>query len=91
VEAEGGRDGRPAAVRVEAVTVPHEGWGMGGGVVSTAAPAAEAARRLLAGADTPVGVVAPERAFEPAGFLAALAGTGCRVEVLDPWPGVRRT
>ncbi|MGH9043163.1 MAG: saccharopine dehydrogenase family protein [Acidimicrobiia bacterium] len=83
VEAEGKRDGRPAAVRVESVTTPHEVWGMGGGVVSTAAPAAEAARRLLAGAEVPAGVVAPEQAFEAEGFLAALADAGCRVTVHD--------
>jgi saccharopine dehydrogenase (NAD+, L-lysine-forming) len=76
VEASGGS----RTVRIEAVTVPHERWGFGGGVVSTAAPAAEAARRLLAGAVSGPGTLPPERAFtDPAGFLEALAATGCTV------------
>jgi lysine 6-dehydrogenase len=76
-----GADGEPLAVRVAAVTVPHERWGLGGGVVSTAAPAAEAARRLLAGSVAGPGVLPPERAFDPATFLAALAATGCSITV----------
>jgi saccharopine dehydrogenase-like NADP-dependent oxidoreductase len=80
-----GRDG-PARVRAAAVTVPHEAWGLGGGVVSTAAPAAEAARRLLRGSVAGVGVLAPERAFEPGPFLTALAPTGCTVTVADLAP-----
>jgi saccharopine dehydrogenase (NAD+, L-lysine-forming) len=78
VEAQGaGPDG---VVRVAAVTVPHQRWGLGGGVVSTAAPAAEAARRLLCG-DVPTGVLPPEQAFDPEPFLAALTPTGCTVTV----------
>ena len=38
------------AVRVRAVTEPIERWGLGGGIVSTAAPAAAAVRLLAAGA-----------------------------------------
>jgi saccharopine dehydrogenase (NAD+, L-lysine-forming) len=79
VEAEGIADGRPATVRVTAVTVPHDRWGLGGGVVSTAAPAAEAARRLVRGEVARPGVLAPEQAFEVTPFLDALAATGCTV------------
>jgi saccharopine dehydrogenase-like NADP-dependent oxidoreductase len=81
VDAEGTRAGAPAGVRAVAVTVPHDRWGLGGGVVSTAAPAAEAARRLLRGEVDGVGVLAPERAFPAGPFLAALAATGCTVTV----------
>jgi hypothetical protein len=77
-----GSDGA-ASVRAAAVTVPHEAWGLGGGVVSTAGPAAEAARRLVQGAVAGAGVLAPERAFEPGPFLDALAPTGCTVTVTD--------
>jgi hypothetical protein len=76
-----GPGGSAAAVRVAAVTVPHERWGLGGGVVSTAAPAAEAACRLLAGEARRTGVVAPEQAFDAEPFLDALAATGCTVTV----------
>ncbi|MGH9112348.1 MAG: hypothetical protein ACRDZN_08630 [Acidimicrobiales bacterium] len=69
----------PPSNRTTAVTVPHDRWGLGGGVVSTAAPAAEAARRLVRGDVTGVGVLAPERAFEAAPFLAALGATGCTI------------
>ena len=81
VDADGMAGGAPVRVRAAAVTVPHEAWGFGGGVVSTAAPAAEAARRLLRGEVSGHGVLAPERAFTAEPFLAALATTGCTVTV----------
>lgn len=79
VDAEGLAGGRPATVRATAVTVPHERWGLGGGVVSAAAPAAEAARRLVRGEVAGTGVLAPERAFEAEPFLDDLRATGCTV------------
>ena len=79
VDAEGVARGRPATVRATAVTVPHDRWGMGGGVVSTAAPAAEAARRLVRGEVAGTGVLAPEQAFEAEPFLDDLGATGCTV------------
>jgi hypothetical protein len=79
VDADGVAEGRPASVRAAAVTVPHDGWRLGGGVVSTAGPAAEAARRLARGEVAGAGVLAPERAFEAAPFLDALRATGCTV------------
>ena len=81
VDAEGVADGRPATVRATAVTVPHERWGLGGGVVSTAAPAAEAARRLGRGEVAGTGVLAPEQAFQAEPFLDALGATGCSVSL----------
>jgi lysine 6-dehydrogenase len=81
VDAEGESGGQRCRVRAAALTVPHDGWGFGGGVVSTAAPAAEAARRLLRGEVDGAGVLAPERAFRADPFLAALAATGCTVTV----------
>jgi hypothetical protein len=64
--------------------VPHDRWGLGGGVVSTAAPAAEAARRLGRGEVAGKGVLAPEQAFEAEPFLDALAATGCTVTCTGP-------
>jgi hypothetical protein len=57
---------------------------VGGGVVSTAAPAAEAARRLVRGAVAGAGVLAPERAFEAEPFLDVLGATGCKVTHTGP-------
>ena len=71
-------------MRVKAVTVPHERWGMGGEVVSTAAPAAEAARRLVRGEVAGTGVLAPEQAFEAEPFLDDLGATGCTVTRMGP-------
>ena len=84
VDAKGMKNGQPGAVRVEAVTMPHERWGIGGNVVSTAAPAAEVVRLLLQGALEATGVVAPEQVLDPAAFLAALTRTGCHVAAVGP-------
>jgi saccharopine dehydrogenase-like NADP-dependent oxidoreductase len=76
VDASGG--GR--SVRVRAVTEANPAWGLGGGVMSTAAPAA-AAVRLLAGARIDArGVVPPERCIEPAAMFAELERRGCVFE-----------
>ena len=77
VEASGG--GR--WVRVRAVTEPMDGWGLGGGVVSTAAPAAAAVRLLARGRIEARGVLAPERCIEPAEMFAELEQRGCRFEL----------
>jgi lysine 6-dehydrogenase len=77
VEASGG--GR--SVRVRAVTEPMDGWGLGGGVVSTAAPAAAAVRLLARGRIEARGVLAPERCIEPAEMFSELEQRGCRFEL----------
>ena len=84
VDARGMKNGEAAAVRVEAVTVAHARWGIGGNVVSTAAPAAEVARLLIQGALHATGVVAPEQVLDPATFMTALNRTGCRFSVVGP-------
>lgn len=83
VDAVGQRGGSAVTVRAAAVTVPHSGWGLGGGIVSTAGPAAEAARRLLRGDVARSGVLAPEAAFPAAAFLEALTRTGCTITVSE--------
>ena len=72
-------DGR--AVRVRAVTEPMETWGIGGGVVSTATPAAAAVRLLARGEITDRGVMPPESCVDPDALFAELEPRGCRVEV----------
>ena len=77
VEASGG--GR--SVRVRAVTEPKEAWGLGGGVVSTAAPAAAAVRLLARGGIDARGAVPPERCIEPTEMFAELESHGCTFEI----------
>jgi lysine 6-dehydrogenase len=72
-------DGR--AVRMRAVTEPHEEWGLGGGVVSTAAPAAAAVRLLARGRIGARGALPPERCIDPDEMFAELEARGCRFEL----------
>jgi lysine 6-dehydrogenase len=77
VEASGG--GR--SVRMRAVTEPHEEWGLGGGIVSTAAPAAAAVRLLARGSIAVRGALPPERCIDPVEMLAELESRGSRFEL----------
>jgi saccharopine dehydrogenase (NAD+, L-lysine-forming) len=67
------RDG--AAVTVRAVTRPH--FGLGGSVVSTAAPAAAAVRLLARGELSATGARPPERCIDPDAMFAELEARGC--------------
>jgi saccharopine dehydrogenase (NAD+, L-lysine-forming) len=66
-------------VRVRARTAPH--FGLGGGVVSTAAPIAAAVRLLARGAITARGVMAAERCIAPSELFAELEARGCSFSV----------
>jgi lysine 6-dehydrogenase len=77
IEAAGG--GR--FVRVRAVTRPVEDLGVGGGVASTAAPAAAAVRLLARGDLTTRGVHPPERCIDPDALFAELRLRGCEFDV----------
>jgi saccharopine dehydrogenase (NAD+, L-lysine-forming) len=72
---EAARDER--AVRVTAVTRPMADWGLGGGVVSTAAPAAAAVRLLARGRMAEHGVLPPERCIAPEDLFPQLERRGC--------------
>ena len=74
--AAGGRE-----VTVRALTRPSEEWGLGGGVVSTAAPAAAAVRLLARGRVPARGVLAPERALDPDDVFPELERRGCTFTV----------
>ena len=63
--------------RVSALTRPMPEWGLGGGVVSTAAPAAAAVRLLARGRITATGVHPPERCIEPDDLFAELERRAC--------------
>jgi saccharopine dehydrogenase (NAD+, L-lysine-forming) len=69
------------AARVRCVTVPHERWGLGGGVVSTATPAAAAVRLLAGGRVEARGVLAPEGCLDPEEMFRELERRGSRFEL----------
>ncbi len=71
------------SVRVSALTVPHLGWGLGGGIVSTATPAAAAVRLLARGEIDARGVHPPEACIDPDNLFAELAPRGCTFAVLS--------
>jgi saccharopine dehydrogenase (NAD+, L-lysine-forming) len=77
VEAEGA--GR--VVRVTAVTRAMEAWGLGGGVVSTAAPAAAAVRLLAHGRLEARGVLPPERCVHPDDLFPELIKRACEFTI----------
>lgn len=77
IEASAG--GRSA--RVRAVTRPHERWGLGGGIVSTAAPAAAAVRLLARGSIEARGALPPEGCIDPAEMFAELEERGATFEI----------
>ena len=74
-------DGR--MVRVTATTGPMEEWGLGGGIVSTAAPAAAAVRLLARGEIRAAGVMPPERCVEPETLFPELEGRNCVFDVQE--------
>ncbi len=68
-----GASGRTVVVR--ALSRPH--FGLGGSVVSTAAPAAATVRLLARGSLSAVGAHPPERCIDPAEMFAELEKRGC--------------
>lgn len=77
VEAEGGG----AVVTVTATTAPIDAWGIGGSIVSTAAPAAAAVRLLARGRIAARGALPPELCVEPDDLFPELERRSCRFEV----------
>lgn len=76
---EGSGGGR--RVRLSAVTIPMPEWGLGGGVVSTGAPAAAAVRLLARGRIDAAGALAPERCVDPDDLFPELERRGCSFEM----------
>jgi lysine 6-dehydrogenase len=72
-------DGR--SVRVSCLTRPHEGWRLGGGVVSTASPSAAAVRLLARGEIEARGALPPERCIDPDDMFPELERRGCEFRV----------
>ena len=67
-------------VRVTATTRGMEAWGLGGGIVSTAAPAAAAVRLLARGEIEARGTLPPERCVQPDALFAELERRNCSFE-----------
>ena len=70
------------SVRVTSFTPPHEGWGLGGGIVSTAAPAAAAVRLLARDAIDARGALPPEQCISPDALFPELERRGNRIETV---------
>lgn len=67
-------------VAARSVTAPHEGWGLGGGIVSTASPAAAAVRLLARGEIEATGALPPESCVDPEAMFAELETRGVRFD-----------
>ncbi len=74
IEAE---DERGAVVTVTATTGPMADWGIGGSIVSTAAPAAAAVRLLARGRIERRGALPPELCVDPDDLFPELERRGC--------------
>lgn len=68
-------------VTVTAATGPHEQWGLGGGVVSTGAPAAAAVRLFAQGKIKARGALPPEQCIEADDLFPELERRGCRFDI----------
>ena len=67
-------------VRARSVTPPNAAWGLGGGIVSTATPAAAAVRLLARGAIERRGALPAESCIDPEQMFAELEGRGVRFD-----------
>ena len=81
VEVRGERDGAPATVTATALTVPHEGWGLGGGIVSTASVAAAVVRLYARGRISRAGALPPEACLDPGELFAELGPRGTTLRI----------
>ena len=73
--------GAETVIRARSVTPPNEAWGLGGGIVSTASPAAAAVRLLARGSITKRGALPPESCIDPDEMFAELEARGVRFDV----------
>jgi lysine 6-dehydrogenase len=77
VEVAGGGE----AIRARSVTAPRDEWGLGGGIVSTASPAAAAVRLLAGGRIEARGALPPERCIDPDEMFSELEARGVHLEI----------
>jgi lysine 6-dehydrogenase len=81
VDVLGRRGGELVQRTATALTPPHEAWGLGGGVVSTASVAAATVRLLGRGRLPLAGVLAPEQALKPDELMGELERVGTVFEL----------
>lgn len=72
--------GGDTVVRARSVTPPNEAWGLGGGIISTATPAAAAVRLLARGAIERRGALPAESCIDPEQMFGELEGRGVRFD-----------
>jgi saccharopine dehydrogenase (NAD+, L-lysine-forming) len=72
--------GGDSMVRARSFTPPNEDWGLGGGIVSTATPAAAAVRLLARGAIERRGALPAESCIDPDEMFAELERRGVRFD-----------
>jgi saccharopine dehydrogenase (NAD+, L-lysine-forming) len=70
-------------IRARSVTPPHEEWSLGGGIVSTASPAAAVVRLLARKRITATGALPPERCIDPDEMFGELETRGVRFDVQE--------
>jgi lysine 6-dehydrogenase len=75
--------GEVSVIRARSVTPPHEAWGLGGGIVSTATPAAAAVRLFARGEIDRRGALPPESCIDPDAMFAELEGRGIRFDFIN--------
>jgi hypothetical protein len=73
--------GEGQRVRVSSLTRPAEQWGLGGGIVSTGAPAAATVRLLGRGAIEARGALPPERCVDPDLLFPELERRGSELRI----------
>jgi len=73
--------GDGTSVRARSVTPPVADWGLGGGIVSTASPAAAAVRLLARGRIEARGALPPERCIDPGEMFGELERRGVRFDL----------
>jgi lysine 6-dehydrogenase len=72
--------GGDTMIRARSVTPPNETWDLGGGIVSTASPAAAAVRLLARGSIRRRGALPPESCIDPDEMFAELEARGVRFD-----------
>ena len=72
--------GEDTLIRARSITPPNDSWALGGGIVSTATPAAAAVRLLARGSIDKRGALPPESCIDPDEMFGELEARGVRFE-----------
>jgi saccharopine dehydrogenase (NAD+, L-lysine-forming) len=72
--------GENSVIRARSITPPNRAWGLGGGIVSTATPAAAAVRLLARARISKRGALPPESCIDPDEMFAELEARGVRFD-----------